>query len=408
MSHPPARHRNYRILRVSSIGQSAAGELLYRDEESLRCASYAEQLRSWLARKVGHADALSRVMKSLGHEAQEIVCDLEPLQRTWAWERGVDVTDRDWRTQVVTKQICDWKPEVLYLQNYDVLPPQIRRDLKGYFPSVELLVIQQRGAEQTPALMRELATADVLITSSPLLERACRKAGLFPHLVYEGFDPGVLSELPAPSQIDERRLHDFSFAGTTGVAAGYAKRHTDLVRLLEHSPLEVWACESTEATRPRRRLGRRECTITARAGARGHGAVFGLDYYGVLQRSRVTFDAPRDRGRGFVDSTRLFEATGVGTCLLTAASANVEHLFEDGREIVTYTGIDDCLEKVEYLLEHDAERGAIANAGRTRTLSQHTVRNRAKAIDEVIQEALAANRRAKRQHWNGLPGSLPA
>ncbi|MCP4040227.1 MAG: glycosyltransferase family 1 protein, partial [bacterium] len=81
---------------------------------------------------------------------------------------------------------------------------------------------------------------------------------------------------------------------------------------------------------------------------------------------------------------------------------------EDGREIVTYTGIDDCLEKVEYLLEHDAERGAIANAGRTRTLSQHTVRNRAKVINEVIQEALAANRRAKRQHWSGLPGSLPA
>ena len=106
MSDSPVRHRNYRIMRVSSLGDPKAAEVLYRNESSLRCCSFAEQRRSWLAEKIEHGDALSRAMKSMGHEAEEIICDMENLQRTWAWERGIEVDEKDWRTQLVLHQIA--------------------------------------------------------------------------------------------------------------------------------------------------------------------------------------------------------------------------------------------------------------------------------------------------------------
>jgi hypothetical protein len=137
MSDSPVRHRNYRIMRVSSLGDPKAAEVLYRNESSLRCCSFAEQRRSWLAEKIEHGDALSRAMKSMGHEAEEIICDMENLQRTWAWERGIEVDEKDWRTQLVLHQIAESKPEVLFLQNFDVLPYECSISMRDEESTVE-------------------------------------------------------------------------------------------------------------------------------------------------------------------------------------------------------------------------------------------------------------------------------
>lgn len=84
----------------------------------------------------------------------------------------------------------------------------------------------------------------------------------------------------------------------------------------------------------------------------------------------------------------MFEATGVGSCLLTDSASNVRDLFEPDNEIVTYTSVDECVEKVNYLFEHEAERAQIARAGQSRTLRDHTTRERSRQIDELIQHML--------------------
>ena len=69
---------------------------------------------------------------------------------------------------------------------------------------------------------------------------------------------------------------------------------------------------------------------------------------------------------------RLYEATGVGSLLLTDEGANLSELFEPGREVVTYADVDDLVEKARHYLAHDEERRAIASAGQARTLRDHT------------------------------------
>ena len=85
---------------------------------------------------------------------------------------------------------------------------------------------------------------------------------------------------------------------------------------------------------------------------------------------------------------RMFEATGVGTCLLTDAGTNINELFEVGKEVVVYSSVDEAGEKVRYLLDNEKERKDIARAGHQRTLKEHTFSNRCQLIDEVIRTRL--------------------
>ncbi len=111
---------------------------------------------------------------------------------------------------------------------------------------------------------------------------------------------------------------------------------------------------------------------------------FGLDMYRTLGASKVTFNIHTDAANGFVGNIRLFEATGAGTCLLTDRGKNMKDLFDEDRELVTYSSVDECISKLRFLLENEQERKKIAEAGQKRTLKDHSFQNRAMAIDEVI------------------------
>lgn len=86
---------------------------------------------------------------------------------------------------------------------------------------------------------------------------------------------------------------------------------------------------------------------------------------------------------------RLFEITGVGGCMLTDQKSNLASLFEPDRECVVYESADECVEKARYLLDHPDEARKIGQAGRARTLSEHTYAHRAPRFDALVRAALA-------------------
>ena len=116
--------------------------------------------------------------------------------------------------------------------------------------------------------------------------------------------------------------------------------------------------------------------------------VVGNKYFDVLARSRVTFNKHTDKNRAVVGNLRMFEATGVGTCLLTDTGWNMKDLYEPDTEVVTYTSAEEAIEKASYLLENESERASIASAGQKKTLSSHTIFHRCQLIDEVFQSKL--------------------
>lgn len=60
---------------------------------------------------------------------------------------------------------------------------------------------------------------------------------------------------------------------------------------------------------------------------------------------------------------RVLDIMACGGFVLTNRQPEIMEYFEDGREVVTFGSVEECLHKIGYYLEHDEERRMIAAAG---------------------------------------------
>lgn len=87
---------------------------------------------------------------------------------------------------------------------------------------------------------------------------------------------------------------------------------------------------------------------------------------------------------------RNFEIMATGSFLLTSYLPGFQDLgLIDGKHLVLYKGIDDCIEKAKYYLSHDAEREAIAQVGYEEVIKNHTIQKR---VDVILNEFLNARK----------------
>ena len=108
----------------------------------------------------------------------------------------------------------------------------------------------------------------------------------------------------------------------------------------------------------------------------------------VLHQSRITLNHHIDVAEDYAGNLRLFEATGMGSLLVTDWKKNLHEMFEPDKEVVAYRTQEECVEKVEYYLAHDDEREAIARAGQQRTLRDHTFRRRMQELEGIVLKYL--------------------
>lgn len=73
---------------------------------------------------------------------------------------------------------------------------------------------------------------------------------------------------------------------------------------------------------------------------------------------------------------RNFEVPGCGGLLLTGNADNLSDYYHVGKELLTFEGVGDLIEKIRHGLDHEDERAAIARAGYQRTMSEHTYAHR--------------------------------
>ncbi|MCK6395842.1 glycosyltransferase [Zoogloea sp.] len=75
-------------------------------------------------------------------------------------------------------------------------------------------------------------------------------------------------------------------------------------------------------------------------------------------------------------NVRCFEVAGAGAFQMVDWRPGVEQLFEDGRELVTFRGMADLKEKLEYWLPRAEERKCIGEAALRRAHAEHTYEHR--------------------------------
>lgn len=351
----------------------------YAQNFDLACRPYAEQWRALMDQCFGTADFYSANLKKLGHEAYEVVANCEPLQRQWARENGLRLgLGRNWLRKVLAAQIETFKPDVLYVQNMNWADATFFR---GVRPHVRLLV-GQTAYGLLPGF--NYGEYDLVLTSFPHYVNMFRNLGLPSEYLRLAFEPAILQRLG-----DTQPIYGAVFVG--GYTGSHYRGNQLLERVAKRIPVDFWGygAEFLPSNSPSRQKYR--------------GQAWGLEMYRILAQSRIALNRHIDLAGRFANNLRLFEATGVGTCLVTDMKDNLHELFEPGKEVVVYHSAEECAELVQYYLDHEDERAAIARAGQQRTLREHTYYCRMQEMVDIVERYLRQPQRATRCVFITLP-----
>ncbi|HLH29979.1 MAG TPA: glycosyltransferase [Terriglobia bacterium] len=358
---------------------------LYDRNPGLEKKSYETQAAARMETLFGQAAFYADSLRKLGHQAWDIEANNEFMQKAWAREHGLPVSrgrrwearlrkgfvpwlsavnDQTWLYEILAAQIKYYKPHVLV--NYAMLlRSAFFRELKPY---VRLLV-GNHGAPLPGGNDFGLAPYDLVLSVVDNLVDYFRNHGKKSELLRLGFEPAVLERLSNP-----RPDVPVSFVGNLYSC------HTSRMRWLEfvaqNVPVRVFTASADGIPNESPMLRYRE------------DAVWGRQMYETLKRSELTLNHHVDIAEDYAGNARLFEATGVGTLLVTDWKKNLHEMFEPGKEVVAYRTPEECVEMIRHYLEHEDERRAIARAGQQRTLRDHTCRHRMEELVTIVERYL--------------------
>ncbi len=380
-------------------------EGLHRDHPSLAQDNYVQQMQVRYASLFGVADFYSRNLRALGHDAFDLYVNNLPLQRAWMREsgraggstsnhKGPGIAGRyilenaeslfarvgrwlrslpgrlsgDTREsmEILVEQIKHHRPDVLLNQAMDGIESRWLYKVK---PWVRLLV-GQHAATPLP-YDGDYGCYDLIISSfQPTVDFFLRK-GVSAVLHRLGFDPSAFA-----LEADPVPTYPVTFVGS--LSSIHRSRITWLEGLCEAVPeLRMWG--------PGAHL------LSPHSPLRGRhmGVVWGRQMYEVLRRSKITLNHHGDVAP-YANNCRLFEATGMGTLLVTDWKANLSELFEVGKEVVAYRSTEECADMIRHYLKDEEGRMGISRAGQARTLRDHTYRRRMQEFVDITDKRLAA------------------
>lgn len=342
---------------------------------------YANMLQRLLAMRFGTSDYYSRNLRTLGHEADDLIYNCLPLQRRWLAEHRPSGA-RAWLSNLVEKataprrnlggdelrtiaieQIRTMRPDVLYMQELSVFPPQVLAELKQY---TRLIVGQIASPMPAPAVLRQY---DLILSSFPHFVGRFRSLGIASEYFRIGFDPIVLSDLGSVP-----RTRGCTFVG--GISGVHGARTRFLEALARETDIEFFG------------YGADRLPADSAILKRHRGEAWALDMYRVLTESRITLNFHIDVAERNANNMRLYEATGCGALLLTDEKDNLHELFVSGVEVVTYKDATEAAEKISYYLDHPDETQRIASAGQARSLRDHTYKMRMVELAGILERHL--------------------
>lgn len=356
----------------------------YRNDSHLKSLSFSDQRKALLEQCFGTSDFYSSHLTELGCDVQDLVANCIPLQMRWAQENNVPVSPlaiqvphRAFRIPIVgpwlsslpglmevaIAQIKAFKPDVLYSQDLSFFPGDVLRQLKD---DVKLIVGQIACPLPPDSFLKGY---DLILTSFPHFVPRLRDKGIASEYFRIGFDERILEKLgEIPKDVDA------SFVG------GISRHHGKAVPLLDYLARNV---DMTFFG-----YGARTLPWSSPVRKRHRGEVWGLDMYRALARSRITLNRHINVAENYANNMRLYEATGVGTLLLTDRKDNLGDLFEVGKEVITYSSAPEAAELIRHYLAHPDEAQTIARAGQDRTLREHTYGHRMKELIPILQRYL--------------------
>ncbi len=405
---------SYRFVRVTDYYPQYL-KRYYDKNQSVCSKSYNEQYQLLTSDSFEIVSSYSKNLSKLnGVEAYDIISNATVLQEKWRKENNLaaDISKQD----LILEQLKQLKPNVVWIDDFSLIDEKWNLKLRQEVPSIKLL-LGHICAPYNDEIKEKFKLFDIMFTCIPCMKKDLNAQGIKTYLLYHSFEKSILDRINQNNLFPET---NFLFSGSLYPGSGFHKSRIEYIERMLKSGINIDLYCNLESFRKVLTKKIMYYTINAfkslglakmidkvsflrknksygdlpikyyskKLLASTKPPVFGIEMYQLLAKSKITFNIHGEVAEKCAGNIRLFEATGVGTCLVTDWKDNITDLFEPDKEIITYKTVDECIQKVKWLIDNPSEREKIALAGQRKTLEYHTVENRAKKLNEIIKEEL--------------------
>lgn len=398
-------------LLILSSSYPAYLEKFYATRPWLGKKSHAEQKKELDYDYNSWATCWAETLAPLGYEVMEVPVNNRHLQKAWAIENGLNFSNQN---EIAIEQIRQFQPEILWFNHLD---ENLLGHIRSTVGSIKFVLGWVGSAITKTDVWRHM---DLVLTCAPESVNRLQEQGLRSKHLDHGF------YLPVNDRLEDKgKSIDLSFIGQIIRKSQFHLEREYLLRELStRIDIRIYSAIADikimdhinwlltagaySLIKALKYIGIGSETLAAlpKVGTAAHwsempknsmipelkpfinSAVFGLEMFQVIKDSRITLNIHADSSPTHASNMRLFETTGVGTCLVTDWKENVDELFEPEKEIVTYKTVEECVEKVQWLLNNQKECREIAKAGQERCLRDHSFEKRAEQLDSIIKREL--------------------
>jgi len=405
---------SYKFVKITSYYRDFLRQY-YQKYPEIVLHNYKEQFEHLSAQCFGWSNFYELHLRELGVEAFEIVSNAEILQNMWAKENDSSATGKD----LVIEQLKVLQPDVVMFQDSFTFNGEWINYLREKIPSIKLIL----GYCCSPfnrEHLEQFKTFDFSFVCSPKFLNDFTLLGFKSYELNHAFEKEILPKLNIENSFPEI---DFIFLGSIISGYGFHDQRQQILESLIKSNIDLKLYVNLPQISSLALFLRRGGFLGARLLNRmglisfveknSHlrkslllsempkkpknysklikvvkPPVFGLEMLKALSHSKIGFNSHGEVAGDYAANVRLFEVTGVGSCLITDWKKNLNDFFEIDKEIVTYKSTEECIEKVKWLLDHPKEREEIAKSGQKKTLGNHTFKQRADLLNSIIQKEL--------------------
>ena len=328
---------------------------------------------------------LANYMNNKGYNVEVIIDNAEILQKTWANENNLKIINGlKWRETIVLGQIKKYKPDLLLILNPEVRHYVYINDAKSDYKKLAFFLGHDISNKKL------IKQADILFTSSkeyvynefPEIENLYQIGVFFPSK--------VLNKIA-----HTKKIYDIVFVGNithqhkrrAEILAYLVKNDVDLKIFSSLAKIDFISKVRHIISSIIRRKGIRKILTTVRdlivpsdfsrnisvLSKVCLSPIYGIDYYKCLSSAKINLNIHIDMTTKFSGNNRMYDVTGVGSCLITDKKITNNNLFEINKEIIEFNSKEDLLKILEGAKSDNYSKvEEIAKRGQEKTLSNYS------------------------------------
>lgn len=353
------------------------------------------------------ASGWEKALEEQEYPALTIPTNIQQFIKKWAEENYFPTFDN---TQIIVEMLKRFGPDILFYDLYDI---DLLKQIKAVIPSIKLVAMWKGSSSVDSEIFKHI---DLTISCAPEEVVRLNKMGLKAEHLHHAFNETIL-QLTEPAT----EHFDVVFIGQIFKSIGFhINRDVLLSKLVKEISLEIFSSaydlkysdfayhflkktiltslipfyySAEKITGKYKSQLEKSLTYpitpySLRLRKSLRSSVYGKKMYDVINASKVVLNIHADSSPTYASNMRLFETTGVGSCLLTDWKVNINELFKEDKEVVTFRSEQECVEKAKWLLNNSEERNKIALAGQRRVFSSHLFKHRVPEFLEIVKKHL--------------------